>query len=299
MKSKKVAIAAILLILTSLSYAQDKLDCGKSAEYIDNKNGTISDPRTNLIWQMCVAGQEWNGESCGGTPTRLDMKEATIFAASNKFLKFNDWRIPEYEEFLSILDVSVNSESQANIKNIPPLPGCNAYPYSKILPPLMKASNSNLKFWTSTVVEGSEDYYGLTFSTLYDKFLGVRVEKILPSNEYRGIGFVKLVRGGTPRGDFKSGNFSKIAHSYMRESEEMLKQQQREAANIKKWREGKFSIGDDTFCGPIIEIRRPLIKIALNAQLQGFGNEAWVKISDAFPPEYGCKNLNGRISPLK
>lgn len=308
MKSKTVTIAAVLLVLNSLAYAEDDIGCSQNSGYIDNKNGTISDPRTNLTWQICVAGQEWNGESCGGTPTWLDMKEATIYAASNQLSKFNDWRIPEYEEFLSILgakkDALLPSEnvilkSQSIRIDIAPPSGCNNYPYPKILPPLLKASNSNLTFWTSTVIKGSESYYGITFSTLYNKYRGVEIGRILPSNEYVGKGFVKLVRGGVPRGDFQSESFSRIVDLYRRENKEMLNRQQREATNLKKWRERKFSVGDDTFCGAVVEIRNPMIKIAVNAQLQGFGSEAWIKISDAFPPEYGCKNLNGRLSPLK
>lgn len=308
MKNKIIIIAAILLTSTSLAYAEEDISCGQNSRYIDNKNGTISDPRTKLTWQICVAGQEWNGESCSGTPTWLNMKEATIYAASNQLSKFNDWRLPEYEEFLSILEIQKNTslpnedvilKSQSFRIDIAPPPGCNNNPYPKILPPLMKAANSNLTYWTSTIIKGSENYYGITFSTLYNKYIGVGIDRIKPSSEYVGNGFVKLVRGGLPRGDFQSEKFSKIVDSYNREINEIKEKQKIESANLKKWRERKFIIGDETFCGPIIEIRSPMIKLAVNAQLQGFGNEAWIKISDAFPPEYGCKNLNGRLSPLK
>ena len=80
------------------------------------------------------------------------------------------------------------------------------------------------------------------------------------------------------------------------------KRAQEEAAAIKReqqrlaqWRK-TLQIGDDTHCGPIIEVRRPMYKVALIAQIQGFGNESWLKEAELFPPESGCRNVNGRLS---
>lgn len=72
-------------------------------------------------------------------------------------------------------------------------------------------------------------------------------------------------------------------------------QAQVEETRIKAWRR-TLKIGDDTFCGPIIEVRFPMIKLALNAQIQGFTSEPWLKVNDTFPPEYGCLNRNGKLS---
>ena len=80
------------------------------------------------------------------------------------------------------------------------------------------------------------------------------------------------------------------------------KRAQEEAAAIKReqqrlaqWRK-TLQIGDDTHCGPVIEVRRPMYKVALIAQIQGFGNESWLKEAELFTPEYGCRNVNGRLS---
>lgn len=70
---------------------------------------------------------------------------------------------------------------------------------------------------------------------------------------------------------------------------------QREQSRLAKWRK-TLQIGDDTHCGPIIEVRRPMFKVALIAQIQGFGNESWLKEQELFTPEYGCRNVNGRLS---
>jgi len=72
---------------------------------------------------------------------------------------------------------------------------------------------------------------------------------------------------------------------------------EKENARIANWRK-KVKIGVDTHCGPVIEMRAPMYKVALITQLQGFSNEAWLKDSELFPPEYGCKNINGKLGPL-
>ena len=60
-----------------------------------------------------------------------------------------------------------------------------------------------------------------------------------------------------------------------------------------------LKIGDDTFCGPVIEIRGPMVKIAVIPQLQGFASESWLKVEQIYPASFGCFNLDGRLLPIK
>lgn len=64
------------------------------------------------------------------------------------------------------------------------------------------------------------------------------------------------------------------------------------------WRK-TLKVGDDTHCGPIIEVRGPMIKIAVSAVLQGYAPEVWLKAEQVYPGEYGCSNTNGRLSTLR
>jgi hypothetical protein len=79
--------------------------------------------------------------------------------------------------------------------------------------------------------------------------------------------------------------------------------QQKELERLAKAEEQHFAkfrnslkLGNDTHCGPIIEIRGPMIKIAIIAQLRGYPSEAWLKRNQVFPPSYGCVNINGQLS---
>ncbi|MCH7344196.1 hypothetical protein LZ017_12500 [Pelomonas sp. CA6] len=71
---------------------------------------------------------------------------------------------------------------------------------------------------------------------------------------------------------------------------------QAELKRVAEWRK-TLQLGSDTFCGPVIEVRGPMIKIAVRVQLPGFGNEAWLKTHEVYPANYGCRNVNGRLSP--
>jgi hypothetical protein len=55
--------------------------------------------------------------------------------------------------------------------------------------------------------------------------------------------------------------------------------------------------GDDTFCGPVIEIKSKLVRIAVRVQLTGFAAEQWLKLDEVYMPDQGCRNTNGRLAP--
>lgn len=60
----------------------------------------------------------------------------------------------------------------------------------------------------------------------------------------------------------------------------------------------RLAIGSDTFCGPVIALRGPMVQIAVNAPLPGFSAEPWLKLDEVYPAEIAsCKNSNGKLTP--
>lgn len=54
--------------------------------------------------------------------------------------------------------------------------------------------------------------------------------------------------------------------------------------------------GDDTNCGPAIEVKEKMVKVAY--ALSGYGNEHWIKRDQIFPKKYNCEFKNGQyIAP--
>ena len=80
---------------------------GKSGRYLDNGDGTVTDPETGLQWMRCSLGQTWNGVNCAGEAQRYRWDEA-IAAASELNQRGGyagncDWRVPTIEELNTLV----------------------------------------------------------------------------------------------------------------------------------------------------------------------------------------------------
>jgi hypothetical protein len=69
----------------------------------DNGDGTVTDPRTQLVWKRCSEGQTWNGTACTGQSTEMNWYDAMQAAKSSRFLGKNDWRLPSDEELRAVV----------------------------------------------------------------------------------------------------------------------------------------------------------------------------------------------------
>ena len=69
----------------------------------DNGDGTVIDPRTQLVWKRCSEGQAWNGTACTGQPTKMSWFDAMQAAKDSRFLGKNDWRLPSKDELSSVV----------------------------------------------------------------------------------------------------------------------------------------------------------------------------------------------------
>ncbi|TAK97211.1 MAG: hypothetical protein EPO09_04590 [Aquabacterium sp.] len=53
--------------------------------------------------------------------------------------------------------------------------------------------------------------------------------------------------------------------------------------------------GAHTNCGPVLEVRPPLVKVA--SPVSGYGNEHWLEIASVYPEGHGCQFVNGHYVP--
>lgn len=74
--------------------------------FIVNKNGTVSDPHTGLMWQSCSYGQQFDVEleQCTGASASVTWEQALANASSNRFASYDDWRVPNVKELASIIE---------------------------------------------------------------------------------------------------------------------------------------------------------------------------------------------------
>ena len=78
------------------------------------------------------------------------------------------------------------------------------------------------------------------------------------------------------------------------EQARQLAEQQKNMATLEFRR--TLTIGSKTFCGPVINLRGPMVQIAINAPLAGFTAEPWLDKNEIYPATLaGCRNNNGRL----
>jgi hypothetical protein len=113
-------------------------------------NGLVQDPLTGLTWYRCSAGQRWDNGQCDGNPLRLTFEEAQSWAASVELADFDDWRIPEIDEMINLLESDCN------------LPSINTLVFSGIEAEVYWSSEPN--FWMRSMAWSLFFYRGDYFS---------------------------------------------------------------------------------------------------------------------------------------
>lgn len=73
----------------------------ENKRFIDNKDGSVTDTHTDLIWMRCAFGKTWDGRSCTGVAKPLTWDQA--MALNLDFAGHNDWRVPNIDELKSLI----------------------------------------------------------------------------------------------------------------------------------------------------------------------------------------------------
>lgn len=116
-------------------------DSLKLADFVDNKDGTVTHKKTGLTWQRCAVGQTWNSGNCEGKATAYVQEEAAKLTSD--MAGQTDWRLPSLRELQTIVDYSTVNPS-TNLIIFPDAP-------------------SSL-FWTTTPKAESNDFWYVSFS---------------------------------------------------------------------------------------------------------------------------------------
>jgi uncharacterized caspase-like protein len=73
------------------------------------KGDEVFDEKTRLVWKRCAEGMRWSGRACEGVALRLGW--STALAKSQEIARAEgiNWRLPERDELMSLVDRSVSS----------------------------------------------------------------------------------------------------------------------------------------------------------------------------------------------
>ncbi|EOV0104641.1 TPA: DUF1566 domain-containing protein [Vibrio vulnificus] len=76
-----------------------------TSEFTDNGDGTVTHHTTGLMWQRCSLGQSWEGQDCVGSAIVDRWPFAQRYARENTYANYSDWRLPNKNELLSIVEL--------------------------------------------------------------------------------------------------------------------------------------------------------------------------------------------------
>lgn len=190
---KYIYLLAFLFLNFTSSYA-----CQHYSGYTDNNDGSITDPRTQIVWQRCYSGQSWDGTTCQGQVKGYSWFQAMRLAKNNVSLGKSDWRLPTRKELQSIIDPDCTRD-----KNI--VQPIISNQLVQIDPDATWSQHPNWKatyqIWTSTSMATDDEinnkiyskYYASPYHAYYfDDRKGFDFDFKGDSSSHR----VKLVRGG-------------------------------------------------------------------------------------------------------
>ncbi|CAK0752258.1 conserved exported hypothetical protein [Gammaproteobacteria bacterium] len=136
-----------------------------TSQFTDNRDGTVSDTVTGLMWKRCAEGMNWDGVSCSDNASFFTWSNALQQAAASGYAGKADWRLPNIKELRSIVERQC-SDPSINLSVFPNTP--SSY------------------FWSGSPVAGdSSSAWSVSFGNGYASWDG----------RYFGSA-VRLVRGG-------------------------------------------------------------------------------------------------------
>lgn len=94
---------------TSCTNKEDEVQATTpTADFAINDNGTVIHKKTGLMWSRCNLGETWDqiGETCQGSAEILNWQEALQAANESEYAGYDDWRLPDLHQLLSIVEQS-------------------------------------------------------------------------------------------------------------------------------------------------------------------------------------------------
>ena len=82
---------------------------GAARSYSTTTYSTVIDNATGLMWKKCSQGQATSTTSCTGSATTMTWTAATSTCSTDTTDGYSDWRLPNQNELLSLVDYSASS----------------------------------------------------------------------------------------------------------------------------------------------------------------------------------------------
>ncbi|WP_462170440.1 Lcl C-terminal domain-containing protein [Pseudoalteromonas xiamenensis] len=107
---QKFNLVFALLVLPSIAFAQTCFTqipaSTPTTRFVVNEDGTVSDSKTGLMWQLCSYGQTYSvaDKVCTGTAARVTWQQALVVAKANTTANHDDWHVPNIKELSTVVE---------------------------------------------------------------------------------------------------------------------------------------------------------------------------------------------------
>ncbi len=305
-----VVLASLLLMASAV-----QAECNFFAGWVDNKDGTVRDPRNGIIWKRCAEGFEFANGVCMGSEKYATWSDAMEMAKQSQFLGESDWRLPTDSEFQAVMgsfdECKTNKTGEFAVSKAIAHMGGRFWSSS---PAEITFSWDNSYAWYANFSDGLDkaDHRIVSLNVRLvrtSQKLGGEIAWEFAQERADGIALYQrqLAEGGTrqsllsqmavvmelQRKVAEENQFQlQLARTLERKRLEQAQERKKLAAFRKSLREG-----DDTNCGPIIEVKGKLVKVSI--AILNYGNEHWIKREHILLPDYGCRFVNGKYQTLE
>lgn len=182
-------------------YGQDAQFSGNQPSYTDNRDGTITDNITGLMWQKSA---DMNGDGDIDAGDKLSYDEAAAGASTFNLAGYNDWRLPIIKELYSLIQFSGVDPSGWNGTNtdlLTPLIDTSYFDFgygdTDAGERIIDAQYASSTKYVSVTMMGDETIFGVNFAD--GRIKGYPTGPMPGQTEDKGF-FVIYVRGNTAYG---------------------------------------------------------------------------------------------------
>ncbi|MFC3852641.1 DUF1566 domain-containing protein [Salinispirillum marinum] len=110
--TQQAILATLIGFSVPMAFAQQAAHCtypgnarNPDNAYIIYNSGTVTDTRTDLMWDRCSWGQ--SGAACDGLSASFNwsqMNEAVVAANAQNYKGYSDWRVPNFDEIKTLVE---------------------------------------------------------------------------------------------------------------------------------------------------------------------------------------------------
>jgi hypothetical protein len=119
---RQLSVLLATLVLGGCDFSRVEVSClehipsGDTGRFIDQGNGIVLDPQTQLQWYRCAVGQRYTERGCAGSPLLMTWPEIDGYLSEISEKAGEDWRLPNASEFMALGESScINPALNPNV----------------------------------------------------------------------------------------------------------------------------------------------------------------------------------------